>query len=111
MQMRWDFIDADTSAEVSTFGEPPAVEFNDIYLDLGSFFSDLAKPILEVVDGILTPVRPTVDILTEPIPVISDLAGEDIALVDLASAWGAPASSLPASSTRWIPSLTRSTSS
>jgi Ca2+-binding RTX toxin-like protein len=61
----------------------PAVEFTDIQLDLGSFFSGFAKSIFDEVDKILKPVRPIIDFLTEPLPVVSDLAGGDITMLDL----------------------------
>jgi len=84
----WTFSDADPTSDINTFGDPPVVEFNDIGMDLGSFFSDFARPVLDTVNSVVGPIRPIVDILTDPLPVISDLAGQPISLCDMASAFG-----------------------
>lgn len=72
----WDFA----------FGAPlqlPVVEFQDISLDLGQFFSGFAETALEEVDNVLEPVRPIVDFLSQRVPVVSELAGGDITMLDL----------------------------
>ena len=63
------------------------VEFREIGLDLGSFISDFAKPVLGEIQKVTRPIQPIVEILTSPIPVISDL-GPDVTLLDLARATG-----------------------
>ena len=60
------------------------VEFNHIGLDLGSFISNYVKPIVEQVQKITEPLQPLIDVVTTPIPVISDLAGQPITLLDIA---------------------------
>jgi len=66
----------------------PGMEFTDIRLNIGEFFTGLFGGVLETVNDIIDPVRPVLDILTDPIPIISDLAGSPVALVDLARLFG-----------------------
>ena len=63
------------------------VAFTDVELDLGLFISDFVAPILEQVQSVTEPVQPVVDILTTPLPVISDL-GPPVTLLDLAGIFG-----------------------
>ena len=72
-QLFWNFLNADTSNPLS-FGDEPTVAFNDISLDLGSFFSDFISPILGTVQQILEPIEPLLDLLTARLPVLSDLS-------------------------------------
>ena len=64
------------------------VEFRDVGIDLGTFISDFLSPIVEQVKQFTEPLQPIIDVLTAPIPVISDLAGEPYTLLDLAAATG-----------------------
>jgi Ca2+-binding RTX toxin-like protein len=82
----WQFGNATLGAGL--LGDAPMVEFSDIRLNLGSFFSDFVAPIVEQMQEILGPIQPVLDILTVPLPVISDLAGEDFSLLDLAAELG-----------------------
>lgn len=66
----------------------PGIAFTDIYLDLGTFISDFLGPILEKIQEVTGPIQPIIDIVTARIPVISDLAGETITLIDLAEVFG-----------------------
>ncbi len=61
----------------------PIVEFTDIELDLGQFFSGFAGTVLDEVNNILEPVRPIIKFLSQPMPVVSDLAGGSITMLDL----------------------------
>ncbi len=63
------------------------VEFRDVSLDLGSFISDFAAPVLREIQKVTGPIQPIVDILTSPLPVISDL-GPPVTLLDLARMTG-----------------------
>lgn len=63
------------------------VEFRDIQLDLGTYISDVIGPIVEKVQEITGPVQPFIDVVTTPIPVISDL-GPELTLLDIAAAYG-----------------------
>ena len=63
------------------------IGFDDIGLDLGKYFSDVIGPIVDKVQEITGPIKPFLDFLTEPIPVISDLAGPT-SLLDIAEMSG-----------------------
>ncbi|MCC6231526.1 MAG: hypothetical protein IT580_02725, partial [Verrucomicrobiales bacterium] len=62
--------------------------FHNVQLDIGSFVSDFIKPILEELRVITEPLGPVVEVLTTPIPVLSDIAGKPYTLLDLAELWG-----------------------
>ncbi|MEM9643765.1 MAG: hypothetical protein AAF989_02130, partial [Planctomycetota bacterium] len=65
----------------------PEIAFDEVALDLGSFISDIIGPALQPVNDMIDPIRPILDALTTPIPVISDLAGE-VTFVDLMGLFG-----------------------
>lgn len=71
--------------QVLPFGDPVRVDFQNIKLDLGTFFSEFVDPAISKVQEVLAPIKPVVDFLTDPVPVISDLAGEDLSMFDLAA--------------------------
>ncbi|MGA8048966.1 MAG: LEPR-XLL domain-containing protein, partial [Burkholderiales bacterium] len=64
------------------------VDFSNLRLDVGSFVSNVLGPIVEKVKEATAPFQPIIDIITTPIPVISDLAGSPITLLDLAASFG-----------------------
>ncbi|MCI0455944.1 MAG: hypothetical protein L0Z62_03055, partial [Gemmataceae bacterium] len=49
------------------------IVFGDVRLDLGRFYGELITPIFSSIQNALQPVRPIVDFLTEPLPVVSEL--------------------------------------
>ncbi|MGK7918671.1 MAG: hypothetical protein AB4080_01505, partial [Trichodesmium sp.] len=61
-------------------GEVPGVEFNNVNLDMGTFFNDFISPVLENIQDITDPVKPVLDVLTKPI----DLKVTKFTLLDLA---------------------------
>ncbi len=65
----------------------PAVEFNSLYLDAGEFVSQFLSPIVKEVQKITSPLKPIIDTLRAPLPVLSDLSrlvgGDDITLISL----------------------------
>ncbi len=61
----------------------PQVEFKAISLDVGQFFNRFAGQVLEEANNILEPVRPIIEFLSEPVPVVSDLAGGNLTMLDL----------------------------
>ncbi|WP_130469897.1 VCBS domain-containing protein [Candidatus Magnetaquicoccus inordinatus] len=63
----------------------PNIWMSDIYLDVGTFFSQFLKPIVKVIQYVTDPIMPVIDALTAPIPGISQLMGRDYSVVDLAS--------------------------
>jgi hypothetical protein len=72
----------------SASGGTLAVGFNHITVDAGSFLSDLLVPILKQVEKVTGPVAPIARMLVTPIPGLSDLAGNDITLLDIAEGFG-----------------------
>ncbi len=63
------------------------VGFSHVSLDAGSFLSDVLGPIVSTVKEITDPLQPLIDVITAPIPVLSDL-GPPITLLDIAAAFG-----------------------
>ncbi len=89
----WRLTNAVLDAEGDLDGQDPldqipVIEFNDITLALGEFITQFAGPILSVVQDIMSPIDPLLDIITDPIPVISDLAGQDLSIADIAEGIG-----------------------
>ena len=73
--LRADFhLDWSFSTATGLSGSRPNVAFNNIRLDLGKFLSDFLNPIVSQVQKIVAPIKPVLDILTAPLPVLSDLA-------------------------------------
>ena len=64
------------------------IAINNVALDLGSFLGDFLGPIVSQIQEYTEPLQPVIDIITAPIPGISDLAGRPISLVDLAAEFG-----------------------
>ena len=60
-----------------------SITFRDVTLDLGSFMSDLLKPILDKISPIVGPVGEVLGKLSEPIPLLSDMGSGDISFIDL----------------------------
>jgi Ca2+-binding RTX toxin-like protein/Leucine-rich repeat (LRR) protein len=71
--LAWAFTNADTAAATGSFGDKPSIKFKNIRLNAGEFFSNFARPILGKVQEVLKPIQPVIDILTAPLPVLSDL--------------------------------------
>ncbi len=84
-QLDWPFS-ATTTAGIAT--ATPTISFNQVQINLGTFLSNFAGPVLGDVKAILAPVQPVINALTQPIPVISNLAGHDVSLIDLAQTFG-----------------------
>ena len=58
----------------------PTVSFDNLHLDLGDVLDEFIRPIANEIKKITGPLQPVVDVITAPIPVVSDLAelvGED----------------------------------
>ncbi|UCE37655.1 MAG: DUF4347 domain-containing protein [Thermoplasmata archaeon] len=89
--LRWGLGDGVNNSASSPFDRHPSnpwINFTNVGLNLGSFFSDFLGPIVEEIQQITEPLQPLVDILTSRIPVISDLAGQTITLIDIAGMFG-----------------------
>ncbi|WP_283806368.1 LEPR-XLL domain-containing protein [Bradyrhizobium sp. cf659] len=63
------------------------VEFKNVGLDVGSYITNVVEPLVEKIQDVTEPVQPIIDIVTTPLPVLSDL-GLDITLLDIAKASG-----------------------
>ncbi|MCH8474688.1 MAG: LEPR-XLL domain-containing protein, partial [Opitutales bacterium] len=91
LNLDWGFsvnlLDEDPFGEVNWY---PHLGVNDIRLDMGSFLTQYMRPLLAEIDDGLDPVRPLIEILTDPIPVISDIAGRNISLSNLLYQFGGP---------------------
>jgi hypothetical protein len=65
------------------------IAFNDVAIDAGEFLGSAIKPIIKQVVDVFKPVQPVIDILFEPIPVISDLSeavgGDPVTIASLAA--------------------------
>ncbi|HXT29054.1 MAG TPA: LEPR-XLL domain-containing protein [Vicinamibacterales bacterium] len=83
----WEVENA-LSGEVDLGSSLQYLAFEDVSLDLGSFLGDLIVPLVEKIQSVTEPFQPIIDIVTAAIPVLSDLAGEPVTLVDIAAAFG-----------------------
>ncbi|MFM8494393.1 MAG: calcium-binding protein, partial [Planctomycetia bacterium] len=92
LRFGWDYAGAKTAgsgsaASAADFGTLRPVTFSNIEVDVGQAISRIAGPVLDRFNDIVEPVRPILKVLTDPIPVISTLAGPT-SLVTLASMIG-----------------------
>ncbi len=76
------------SWSLSEGSSDPVIEFTNLRLDLGTLISDVLGPILEEVQKITQPLQPIIEIVTFELPILSELAGKPITLLDLAEAFG-----------------------
>ena len=83
----WEVTDL-LSGDVDLGAGLKYVAFEDVELDLGSFLGDLIVPLVEKIQNVTEPFQPIIDVVTAAIPVLSDLAGEPVTLVDIAAAFG-----------------------
>ena len=74
LNLDWAFDNADTGAGAASFGGVPTVAFHNVRLDVGSFLSDFLGPIMDSIQSVLAPIKPVLDLLNKPLPVLSDLA-------------------------------------
>jgi len=79
--LKWHF-------DVANGAGTPQIYIDNIYLDVGSFISDFLAPILSKIQSVTKPLQPIIDVVTARIPILSDLAGHDITLLDLAQLFG-----------------------
>jgi hypothetical protein len=69
LKVRWDFGAGDPDLT----GSRPSVSLTNLTLDLGSFFSDFVKPLVENIRKVTEPLQPVIDFLNSDVPVLSDL--------------------------------------
>ncbi len=68
-------------------GNLQKAEFNHVGVDVGTLFKEFLQPILDPIAAALEPFQPIIEVLNTPIPVVSDIAGEPITLIDLATSY------------------------
>ncbi len=87
----WGFGDVTVGA--TQFGvdadhpEKPLLALGNIRLDIGSFLGETIGPFISDIYEVIEPIDPILDILTNPIPVLSDLLGPT-SLLDVAATFG-----------------------
>jgi hypothetical protein len=72
--MHWGFSSADPGAGLSSFGDEPDIEFRNVQFGVGTFVSNLLRPIVNTVQEVTQPLKPILDILAAEIPGLSDIS-------------------------------------
>jgi Ca2+-binding RTX toxin-like protein len=71
----WGFSAAATSnGQVNGFynGSAPKIKFDNVSIDAGSFFKDLASPVVSQLNKVLDPIRPLLAVLETKVPILND---------------------------------------
>lgn len=76
------------TADESLTGTFETLKFGDVRLHLGDLYANTIKPALDKVEDLLKPIQPIASAFQARIPVISDLSGSDVTILDLAEATG-----------------------
>ena len=76
-QSPWTFTDADPADYDEPFGDEVTVLFDEVRLDLDSFFGGFASDIIRRIQDVTKPLDPVIDVLNTELPVISDLGGPE----------------------------------
>ncbi|MSU60792.1 MAG: LEPR-XLL domain-containing protein [Pedosphaera sp.] len=82
LDLNWKWVLGGDSEGDLEFG------IHNVSLDVGSFIAEFMGPILKELNKITEPLGPVVDVITAPLPIISDLAGKPYSLLDMAEAFG-----------------------
>jgi Ca2+-binding RTX toxin-like protein len=84
--INWQFSGAvvNPADDNTQFGGVPEVRFNNSTLNLGSFFNNFAGRALDEITRVTGPLQPVIDLLTAPIPILSDLGSNKVTLLDFA---------------------------
>ncbi|MAE63770.1 MAG: hypothetical protein CMJ18_05815, partial [Phycisphaeraceae bacterium] len=73
-------------------GDAPDVRFIDLRLDIGQFLKDGILPIAQKINDAIAPLRPVLDALSAPVPLISQISelitGDPILVSDLIAIFG-----------------------
>lgn len=82
IHVNWAFASSDPAAN------RPVITFDNAYLDLGKFISQVVGPVFEAIQTTTAPMQPVEDILRYELPGLSDLSelvgGDPITLLDIA---------------------------
>jgi hypothetical protein len=77
----WGFNSSNADPDnPNSFGDVPSIAFNNVQMDMGTFFSDFAKPILGKIKQVTDPIQPVIKVLEEPLPGFSDVRAIKAAL-------------------------------
>lgn len=74
---------------------PPTVTYQGIQLNLGPLLTEVFLPFFNSINDVFDPMRPIIDVLVNPLPVLSDFADPDPSILSIAEL---VASALPADS-------------
>jgi Ca2+-binding RTX toxin-like protein len=79
--LNWEIGDFQQAAVDSTFEDltsvsipSPSVSFDNLHLDIGEVLDKFIEPVTKEIKKITGPLQPIVDVITAPIPVVSDLS-------------------------------------
>ncbi len=75
---------AETTSKPKIPNLPNMIAINNVEFSLGEFFNNFAGKALGKVKETLKPLDPIIKTLSDPIPVLSDLAGQPVTLLDMA---------------------------
>jgi Ca2+-binding RTX toxin-like protein len=69
----------DSKSTIGVYGgdsnNAPSIAFDNVSLDVGSFFKDFAGPTFGELNKILEPIRPIIKVLKNKVPILNDLSG------------------------------------
>ncbi len=88
LQLLWNFASAvvDPGDNNATFGGQPDFLMDNNRVNLDSFMHSFASRTLDQIESATEPFRPVIDVLTLPIPVLSDLGSEDVTFLEILGA-------------------------
>jgi hypothetical protein len=72
-----DVFNAFGDEQILSFGDDPVIAYQNLGLDLGTFFNDFIKPIVEGVQDVLGPIEPVISFLNDDLPLLDDLGMAD----------------------------------
>ncbi len=81
--MNWD-LSGLTLGQGGLADKTPQVSYENVQVDLGSFVTTFVSPLLDKIKPILDDIHPIIAFLTTRLPVVSDLAGQDVTMASLA---------------------------
>ncbi|HVM52706.1 MAG TPA: calcium-binding protein [Acidimicrobiales bacterium] len=86
----WNIVDANKPVALEPgAGSDLSMWMDGLYLDAGSFVSEFLAPVFGDIQKFTKPFEPIIDVLNEPIPVLSDFAGEPVTMRTLGVALAA----------------------
>lgn len=86
-QLGWVFANSRVDpTQPQNFGSSPQVSFNNVKLKMGDFLDNFVSPIFSEIQKVTEPIRPIVEFLNKPLPVLSDFGKpkRPVTLLDLA---------------------------